>query len=102
LFFVIIHEIINIFSISEITVLLQHGKISFYGDDLDSTELIVSIACHSGFCLFQPVRKKLTILSAKNTNFAKTRNTFTRFSNDVREGAARLARTVTGNFAVAA
>ncbi len=46
------------------------------GDDLDSTEEMVSIACYSGFWVFQLVKKKYSIISAKNTNsvlaFAKT------------------------------
>jgi len=29
---------------------------------------MVLIACYSGFCLFQPVRKKYSTISAKNTN----------------------------------
>jgi hypothetical protein len=38
-----------------------------YGDDPASTEMNAGIACHSGFCLFQPVRKKHSTISANNT-----------------------------------
>ena len=72
-----------------------------FGDDLDSTEETVSIACHSGFCSFQPVRKKRTTISANPLAFSTVRKNVVSGVKSLATVPARFVRTATQSFSFA-